>query len=217
MKNLRTIKAAYRKLRALQNPTEDAKLALRLFDWIFDEENSLFISDILPQISDSKSRLLDDTYAYDAADWHWVMENPHKSGQYIMEKKKPSHTPSNWWKKVDRNEFEKDVIWTPDYFELFELLEGLESVSWVAVEDIFQNYRDWFKNRAAVEKFLSFYLPINYTDRIVISPIERREVIERQNVNKARLKEYFEKEFSAEFICEVKEKGESLWWLKKKE
>lgn len=213
MKTKRRIRSIYNKLKTADR-TDDIMLAQEILAWVLDEgEGAELFEEIVPTIEEPKSRLSANLYAYDQVQEVWWMPNPKNREQCFIAQTRPSYTPQGWWTKKPLDEIQEEVLFH-EYYLGVVASNDQGRLDWTSVENCFVLYREMFRTRSQVEKFLSHYYPIDFQSQVLVGEKDRQTIAESTGLKTTALREEIELTFDADWVYTYKKDGERIWAMK---
>lgn len=212
MKPKRRIKAILRRLDAASQ-SEEIQLAAKVLNWVLDDDSDF--NDIFKEIEEPKSKNSFNMFAYDKPQEVWIMPNPYDGDEVYLASTRPNYTPVRWWTKVELDNIDKNIVYGEDFLEL-KISYKTDIISWVEIDNIFNHFRDLFRNRDEVEKYVKNFFNIDETDKLLLTSEERKNFQKANNINPNELKTALEKAYQAEWLYTYRKKGDDIWALKKR-
>ena len=209
MKPKRRIKAILRRLHAASQ-TNEIQLAAGVLSWVLDDYSDF--NDIFSEIQEPKAKSSLNLFAYDKPQEVWMMVEPYEKEDVYISASRPTYTPQRWWEKVELDKIDKNIVYGEDYLDLAASYKT-DTLSWIEMDNIFTHFRDLFRNRGEAENYAKNFFTIDESDKLLLTPSERKEFQKKYRINANKLKAEIEKYYNAKWQYTYREKGEDIWAL----
>lgn len=211
MKQKRRIKAIIRRLEG--NSDSDSILAKKVLEWVLDDGADF--NEVISSIEEPQSKTSLNLFAYDKPQEVWVMVDPFYDNKVFIENTRPSHTPPSWWKRVPLDDLTEEVSFGEDPLRLTESYTG-ETISWIEIDNIFNHFRDLFRTRKSVEKYVEFFFKVDWSDMVTISASERKVFQQENKVSPSELKRAIEDYLNSDWKYDYTKNKENIWALQRR-
>lgn len=212
MKTKRRIKAIIKRMEEVEQ-TSEIIAGKNVLKWVLDDD--MDISEIFEYLSEPQSKLSKNMFAYDEKQMIWVMEDPIDRGKVYICNSRPIYTPSFWWHRRELSSVTQEISYGEDFIQLKQIFPCAE-FHWENLEEVFQKFRLFFRTREHLEKYIKYFFVYDDSDRVFLTPDDRKNYAAELKVFPGYLKDALEKTYGLKWMYNTTKEGELLWAMKNK-